>query len=264
MLNTRLREVWANGDVAYGSWCGFANIGIAESIAAVDFDYNCIDTQHGGIGYEGSLDLLNIIDRGVGTPTARVPWNEPGIIGKTLDAGANAVIVPMVNTVEQAQAAVSSAYYAPKGTRSWGPARRDMRSEGYTPEAANAANLIIPMIETTEAIENLDEILAVDGVDAIYVGPADLSITLGLPPGNNDDSPVFTEALTTIADRCKAAGVIAGIHASASLADLRAEQGYRMITVATDSVLFRSALASALAESKQRTSSTGDDAKSMY
>lgn len=263
MLNTRMREVWADGGVAYGSWCGFANIGIAESIAAVDFDYNCIDTQHGGLGYEGSLDLLNVIDRGAGTPTVRVPWNEPGIIGKTLDAGANAVIVPMVNTAEQARAAVSYAYYAPVGARSWGPARRGMRHDSYTPEAANAANLIIPMIETTEAIANLDEILAVDGVDAIYVGPADLSITLGLPPGNNDDEPAFTEALTTIADRCNAAGVIAGIHASPALAALRAEQGYRMITVATDSVLIRSALAAALADSKGG-SSTAGGANAMY
>ncbi len=263
MLNTRMREVWANGEVAYGSWCGFANIGVAESIAAVDFDFNCIDTQHGGVGYEGSLDLLNVMDRGAGTPTVRVPWNEPGIIGKTLDAGANAVIVPMVNTVEQAQAAVSYAYYAPKGARSWGPARRDMRSAGYNPEAANDANLIIPMIETTEAIENLDEILAVDGVDAIYVGPADLSITLGLPPGNNDDVPAFTEALMTITDRCNNAGVIAGIHANPALAALRAEQGFRMITVATDSALFRSALTSALADSKGA-QSAGADAKSIY
>lgn len=263
MLNTRMREVWANGEVAYGSWCGFANIGVAESIAAVDFDFNCIDTQHGGVGYEGSLELLNVLDRGVGTPTVRVPWNEPGIVGKTFDAGANAVIVPMVNTAEQAQAAVSYAYYAPMGARSWGPARRAMRDAAYTPESANATNLIIPMIETTEAIENLDEILAVDGVDAIYVGPADLSITLGLPPGNNDDVPEFTEALTTITSRCHNAGVIAGIHANPALAELRAEQGFRMITVATDSVLFRSALASALTDSKGSRAS-GADNNSMY
>lgn len=258
-----MREVWANGGVAYGSWCGFASIGVAESIAAVDFDFNCIDTQHGGIGYEASLDLLNVIDRGAGTPTIRVPWNEPGIIGKSLDAGANAVIVPMVNTVEQARSAVSYAYYSPKGARSWGPARVSMRQAGYSAEAANDANIVIPMIETTEAMANLDEILAVDGVDAIYVGPADLSITLGLPPGNNDDEPAFTEALEYIVDRCNNAGVVAGIHANPTLAARRVEQGFRMITVATDSVLLRGALAAALADSVGASKAEADT-NSMY
>jgi len=263
MLNTRMRDVWANGEVAYGSWSGFPNVGIAESIAALDFDFNCIDTQHGGVGYEGSLELLNVIDRGVGTPTLRVPWNEPGIIGKSLDAGANAVIVPMVNTAEQAHAAVSYAYYPPMGARSWGPARAGMRGASYTPDSANSANLIIPMIETAEAIRNLDGILAVSGVDAVYVGPADLSITLGLPPRNNDDAPEFTEALLTIVDRCNNAGVIAGIHSNPALAGLRAEQGFRMITVATDSAILRAGLAAALADSKG-TRSAGQDDNSMY
>lgn len=250
MLNTRMRDVWANGGVAYGSWNGFANSGVAEAIAAVDFDFNCLDTQHGGLGYEDSRDLLHVIDRGVGTPTVRVPWNEPGIIGKTLDAGANAVIVPMVNTVEQAEAAVSYAYYAPMGSRSWGPARTSMRQAGYNPQSANDTNLLIPMIETTQALGNLDAILAVDGVDAIYVGPADLSISLGLPPGNNDGEPAFDEALARIVEGCDNAGVIAGIHANPALAERRAEQGFRMITVATDTVLLRSALADALAQSR--------------
>jgi 4-hydroxy-2-oxoheptanedioate aldolase len=258
MLNTRMREVWARGEVAFGSWCAFGNIGVAESIAAVDYDFNCIDTQHGGAGYETSLELLNVIDRGVGTPTVRVPWNEPGIIGKTLDAGANAVIVPMVNTVEQAQAAVSYALYNPRGVRSWGPARADMRQSGYTPETANEANVLIPMIETTEAMRNLDDILAVDGVDAIYVGPADLSITLGLPPGNNDDEPAFTEALEYIVDRCNNAGVVAGIHSTPALSALRVEQGFRMITVGHDSVLLRAALSTALATSRGDAPATGD------
>lgn len=250
MLNTRMRDVWANGGIAYGSWCGFGNLGVAESIAAVDYDFNCLDTQHGGMAYETSLDLLHVIDRAVGTPTVRVPWNEPGVIGKSLDAGANAIIVPMVNTVEQAQAAVSYAFYGPKGARSWGPVRASMRSAGHTPATANEANILIPMIETNEAMTNLDSILAVDGVDAIYVGPADLSITLGLPPGNNDGMPAFDEALAFIVERCNNAGVVAGIHANPGLAERRAEQGFRMITVGHDSVLLRASLSSALNESR--------------
>ena len=163
----------------------------------------------------------------------------------------------MVNTVEQAQAAVSYALYNPRGVRSWGPARADMRQSGYTPEAANEANVLIPMIETTQAMRNLDDILAVDGVDAIYVGPADLSITLGLPPGNNDDEPAFTEALQYIVDRCNNAGVVAGIHSTPALSALRVEQGFRMITVGHDSVLLRAALSTALATSRGDAPATG-------
>lgn len=258
MFNTRMRDVWASGGVAYGSWCGFASIGVAEAIIGVDFDFNCIDTQHGGVAYEGSLELLNVIDRGVGTATVRVPWNEPGIIGKTLDAGATAVIVPMVNTPDEARAAVSYSHYAPAGTRSWGPARSSMRRAGYTPEGANEANLLIPMIETTQALENLDEIIAVDNVDAIYVGPADLSISLGLPPGNNDGEAAFDDALRYIVDRCNNAGVIAGIHANPALAERRADAGFRMISVATDTVLLRTALADALAQSREGARGFGD------
>ena len=263
MLNTRMREVWASGGIAYGSWIGFDDVGVAESVAAVDYDFNCIDTQHGGSSYEASLEMLHVIDRGVGTPTVRVPWNEPGIIGKTLDAGANAIVVPMVNTVAEAEAAVAYTYYAPKGARSWGPVRAAMRGAGYTPEAANAANVIIPMIETTQAISNLDDILAIDGIDAIYVGPADLSITLGLPPGNNDGEPAFDDALATIVAACDNAGVIAGIHANPALASTRAEQGFRMITVGHDQVLLRGALASALATSRGE-APAASDTKSIY
>ena len=132
-----------------------------------------------------------------------------------------------------------------------------MRSAAHTPQAANDINILIPMIETTQALDNLDAILAVDGVDAIYVGPADLSITLGLPPGNNDDEPAFTEALTLIVDRCNNAGVVAGIHATPALAARRAEQGFRMITVATDTVLLRGALGSALSTARGAETAAG-------
>jgi 4-hydroxy-2-oxoheptanedioate aldolase len=172
----------------------------------------------------------------------RVPWNEPGIIGKCLDAGARAVIIPMVNTREQAEAAVSACRYAPTGARSYGPIRVS-RQEGPDYFAnANADTAVIPMIETREALANLDDILSVPGVDAIYVGPADLSISLGIEPGNNDGNPLFDDAYATILAACERHGVVPGCHATAALATRRVEQGFRLVTVHNDALgLVRSA-----------------------
>jgi 4-hydroxy-2-oxoheptanedioate aldolase len=186
---------------------------------------------------------------GGGTPIARVPWNEPGIIGKMLDAGIQGVIVPMVNTVAEAQALVRAARYAPAGSRSFGPVLAGMRQANYINWATDGV-AVIPMIETVEAVSNLDDILAVPGIDAVYVGPADLSVSLGLPPGNNDDRTEFTEALETIVKGCQNAGVVPGIHASAALVERRLEQGFRMITVTSDMLALRGGLAADLATAR--------------
>ena len=109
---------------------------------------------------------------------------------------------------------------------------------------------LIPMIETVEAISNLDDILAVPGIDAIYVGPADLSITLGLKPGNNDGEAKFDDALATIVKGCQNAGIVPGIHATAALVERRLEQGFRMITVTSDALAMRSSLVADLATAR--------------
>jgi len=170
-----------------------------------------------------------------------VPWNEPGIIGKMLDAGIEGIIVPMVNTVAEAQAVVRAGRYAPIGARSFGPVIAGMRRSNHFDWAGDGIALI-PMIETLEAISNLDDILAVPGIDAIYVGPADLSITLGLKPGNNDGEAKFDDALATIVKGCQNAGIVPGIHATAALVEKRLEQGFRMITVTSDALAMRGSL----------------------
>jgi len=233
-----LRERWRNGDTTLGGWLSTPSVVMAEATARAGFDYVCIDTQHGAIEYSDTVGLIQAVLLGGASPIVRVPWNEPGIIGKMLDAGAHGVIVPMVNTVEEAEAVVRACRYAPAGARSYGPSVAGLRAGDY-PAWATDHVAVIPMIETRQAVESIDQILAVTGIDAIYVGPADLSLTLGLPPGNNDDDPAFTDAFTSIIDACARAGVVAGCHANGALAPKRTDAGFRMVTVATDLIAAR-------------------------
>lgn len=233
-----LRQQWAAGVDTLGAWLSTANSVTAEIAARAGFDYVCIDTQHGASDYHAAVAMIQAIELGGGIPIARVPWNEPGIIGKMLDAGCHGVVVPMVNDRQQAEATVRSCRYAPQGARSWGPTVVQMRHDGYQGWASETV-AVIPMIETIEALANLDDILSTPGIDAIYVGPADLSVSLGLAPGNNDGHPDFDGALRTIVEACTRHRVIPGIHASGALTARRREQGFRMITVANDVLAMR-------------------------
>jgi 4-hydroxy-2-oxoheptanedioate aldolase len=244
-----LRTQWNEGRDTLGVWLANPSPIAAEMVARVGYDYVCIDNQHGVNDYQGTVAMAQAILLGGGTPIARVPWNEPGIIGKMLDGGVEGIIVPMVNSAAEAAAVVRYGRYAPAGARSFGPVVAGMRRPNHYEWAADGIALI-PMIETVEAIANLDEILAVPGIDAIYVGPADLSITLGLKPGNNDGEAKFDDALATIVAGCRKAGVVPGIHATAALIERRLEQGFRMITVTSDMLAMRSSLVADLATAR--------------
>lgn len=235
---TNLRERWAAGEPTLGAWLSIPSILAAETTARAGFDYVCADLQHGALDYADAVGLFQAIEIAGGTPVVRVPWNEPGVVGKVLDAGAHAVIAPMVNTAAEAEALVRFARYPPHGARSFGPIVAAMRADRYA-SRANDTVAVVPMIETAEAVGNLDDILSVPGVDAIYVGPADLSLSLGLPPGNNDDASSFTEALLAIVAACRKHGVVPGIHATGALTPRRLEQGFRMVTVTADGVAMR-------------------------
>jgi len=218
-------------------------------MARAGFDYVCVDTQHGAVGYQAAVELIRAIEHGGSIPVVRVPWNEPGIIGKMLDAGAQGVIIPMVNSVPEAHAAVAACRYAPDGSRSYGPTVSRIRRDDYLAWAAeNVA--VIPMIETRQAVEGISAILEVPGIDAVYVGPADLSLTLGLPPGNNDGQPAFDDGLATIVAACRAAGVVAGIHGTGELVPRRNEQGFQMVTATADQLALADGAAHALAQAR--------------
>ena len=233
MRENTVKARWRAGEVAYGGWLSLPSSLSAEIMATEDFDYVCIDMQHGGIDYQTAMTMLQAISTTETMPFARVPWNEPGIIMKMLDAGAMGVIIPMVNSVEEAQAAVAACRYFPEGNRSFGPLRATMYAGADYFAHANEEVACIPMIETEQALDNLDDILSVPGVDAVYVGPADLSITLGQQPAMANEGR-FEEARQRIAAACKEHGVIAGIHASAQLAEKHAAAGFQLVTISSD------------------------------
>ncbi len=246
---TNLRSAWNDGTTTLGAWLSVASSVTAEAAARTGFDYVCIDAQHGALDIADVTTMIQAIELGGSTPLVRVPWNEPGVIARALDAGAHGVIVPMVNTASEAEAVVQACRYAPLGSRSYGPTAVGGRHVDYRSWAESNV-VVIPMIETAQAIDNLGDILAVPGIDAVYVGPADLSLTLGLPPRNNDDRPEFTDALTRIVAACRNAGVVPGVHAVGNVASRRLEQGYRMLTVSNDLAAMRSSMAAELADAR--------------
>ena len=256
---TTLRERWAAGTPTLGAWLSIPSATVAEATARTGFDYVCADLQHGALDYADSVGLFQAVLLAGSTPIARVPWNEPGVIGKVLDAGAEAVVAPMVNSAAEAAAVVRAARYPPEGARSFGPVLAGPRSTNYA-ATANDVIAVIPMIETSDALAHLDDILGVPGVDAIYVGPADLSLSLGLAPGNNDDVASFRDALDAIIAGCRRHGVVAGIHATGALTPRRLEQGFTMVTVTGDAVALRLGLASEMATARGA-NPTGDQGK---
>lgn len=258
MRENTLKQKWANGDVTLGCWLSMGSWIAAEMLTGIDFDYINVDLQHGLSDYSEALASLAAMQRHEATPTVRVPWNEPGIIGKVLDAGAMGVIIPMVNSVAEAEAAVSACRYAPAGARSYGPARAAMALGANYASEANDKVACIPMIETVQAIENLDAILDVPGIDAVYVGPADLSISLGLPPGSDQEAQSFNDALAAVVDGCRARGITPGCHTTSALAAKRIEQGFRMLTITSDSLGMQAGARSALAEARGAAADKGD------
>jgi 4-hydroxy-2-oxoheptanedioate aldolase len=230
-----LKAVWRDGRAALGAFLFLRTDPVAaEAIADSGFDYVCIDMQHGYADGSDTVALLQALSLGSTVPVVRVPWNSPDTIGRVLDAGALGVIVPMVNTPEDAARAVAACRYAPAGIRSYGPVRAGITfGSGYF-DAANDRVACIPMIETRQAVENVEDILAVPGIDAVYIGPTDLSVSYGLAPAFDHDGGPFAAALERVLDACPRRGVVPGIHATGALASKRLAAGFRMVTVAND------------------------------
>lgn len=253
MRENRLRTLWAEGQAALNGWLTIPDSFGAEVMAHQGWDALTIDMQHGLIDVQRMVSMLQAISTTATVPVVRVPWLEPGVLMKALDAGAYGVICPMISTREEAQRLVSYTHYAPMGTRSFGPIRASLYAGADYAREADRTIVAFAMIETAQALENLDAILSVEGLDAIYVGPSDLSLALGCRPVFDDVEPKVAQALEHIAERARAHGVVAGVHCGrADVAAARVALGYRFVTVGSDTRLLATGSQELLAAMRKR------------
>ena len=233
-----MREIWAAGGAVVNGWLAIPNSFSAETMAHQGWDSLTIDLQHGVVDYQAMIPMLQAVSTTNTVPVVRVPWLEAGILMKALDAGAYGVICPMVNTRADAEKLVAYTHYAPRGTRSFGPVRALLYGGADYPQHANDTIVAFAMIETAQALENLDDILSTPGLDAVYIGPSDLSLALGCTPTFDDLDPKAADAVQHILARAKAHGVVAGIHNGSPEAALkRIGMGFQFVTVSSDARL---------------------------
>lgn len=244
------RSTLQGGAVYRGTWMMTASADVARLSSAAGFDYVCIDLQHGLARAEHLSPLVDAIrSGGDAMVVARVPANRFPEIGMVADAGADALIVPLVSSAEEARAAVDAVSFPPQGgSRSWGPTDAIIRGQGLDPDGLRP--LLFVMIENAPGYEAVEEIVAVPGVDGIYVGPSDLAFGLGSAPGPEEQ--VTTDALARCLEIARTAGVIPGIHAqSGSEARQREDQGYRFITASNDVGALRAGYARELSAAQE-------------
>ncbi|HEX2816439.1 MAG TPA: aldolase/citrate lyase family protein [Phenylobacterium sp.] len=235
MRANRLKEIWAAGKPAIGGWCSMPGSFSAELMANQGWDVVTIDTQHGVIGYSEMLQMLQAISTTDATPLVRVSWNQPGEIMRALDSGAYGVICPMINDAAECAAFVQACRYPPDGFRSSGPTRAAIYGGADYLAKANGEMLTIAMVETAAGLANVEAIVATPGLDGVYIGPSDLSLSLGGPPGQDSDAPMLMAAFDKILAACKAAGVRIGVHtASVAYSQKMLGRGFDLVTVGAD------------------------------
>jgi 4-hydroxy-2-oxoheptanedioate aldolase len=235
MRENLLRTLWQQDSYAVNGWLGLPATFSAEVMAHQGWDSLTIDLQHGLIDYQSAVGMLQAISTTRTVPLVRVPWLDPAIIMKVLDAGAYGVICPMINSAAEAREFVAACRYPPEGIRSCGPIRANVYAGPDYVANANRTLLTMAMIETRGGLDNLDEILSVEGLDAIYVGPADLALALGCEPQLDPTKEEVVKAIEYIVTRARQKKIVAGIHtASTANAQKMIRQGFQFVTVSTD------------------------------
>jgi 4-hydroxy-2-oxoheptanedioate aldolase len=233
-MTTDLKQNWAAGKPTFGGWCSSGSAFTAEVVAAEGFDFVGLDVQHGLYGYESVLSAIRAVNTTPAAPIVRVPSLDGAFAGKILDAGAQGVIFPVVETADDAAAAVKACRYHPQGTRSFGPVRAGLLF-GRDPEVLARRAVCIVMIETARAVDNVDEIVSVEGVDAVFIGPADLAITYGMAPAGAPVPGVHADAIEAVRQAATAAGVAVGLNCPNAESALKlAAAGYAFLPIGID------------------------------
>jgi 4-hydroxy-2-oxoheptanedioate aldolase len=244
MTSSHLQQALSRGTPVWGGWItGPTAIG-PEEFARAGYDYVGFDAQH---GYLDDADIANILRRlehvPIGT-AVRLPAADPAPIGRVLDAGADAIIVAMIESADQAAAAVAATRYPPAGVRSFGPLRASL---GYDTAALESRVSVFAMIETAAALADVEEICAVPGLAGIYVGPADLAISMGVEVAKATSHPAVRDAIADILRAASAAGLVPGIHAGdGTVGAAMAQLGFQLITLASESQALRRGAAAGL------------------
>ncbi len=246
MRANKVKAQLRSGQPSLGTFMSLGSPLGAEQLAGAGFDWLVIDQEHAAIDATLTQYLLQAISTSETVPLVRVPWNGGDWIKRALDAGAYGVIIPMVTTRAEAEAAVDACRYPPVGSRSIGGTRPRLYGGSDYVQHANDEILVVVQIEHVRAVENAAEILSVPGIDAYFVGPSDLCASLGLPNAPDPDYPEFWQALEHVQEAARAAGVPSGIHASAKRAAEMIERGYRFVAVGFDTQFLVAAAAAAL------------------
>lgn len=254
MIANMLKKRWAARQATLNGWLSIANSFTAEIMAEQGYDSVTVDLQHGAVDYTGFLPMLQAMRASGVVPMARVPWLEPGIIMKVLDAGAYGVICPMINTRADAELLVSCTRYPPHGRRSFGPTRANFSAgAGYAAEA-DGEILCFAMIETAEAVKNLEDIVATPGLDGVYIGPADLALGVAdgrLTPGFDREEEEMIAVIRRILDAARSAGIRAGIHCGTAEYAARAiGWGFDLVTLSNDVRLLAAAAQGSVARTR--------------
>lgn len=241
----RVREAVAAGRPTFGAWVTLGDTISAELMGKAGYDWVILDTQHGGVTWDAMLGLVQALDLGGTRALVRVGWTDQMQIMRAMDVGALGVIVPMVSTPEQAAFAAQAVRYPPHGIRSFGPVRNYYGAPGGTPEEP----LCLVMIETAEALDNLDAIAATPGVDGLFVGPVDLALSLGLGPAFVMPEPVLA-GIDAVVAACRRHGVISGCAALGNAGELAA-RGVQFLTLGSDAGMVRRGAAEDVAQMRR-------------
>ena len=252
-----VKRLLREGKPAVGTWLNIGSPITAEAVATLGFDWVVVDTEHSPIGIETAAAMFQAIGGVGGVPMVRIPANTEENFKRVLDAGAWGVVVPMVRTPEEAAAAVEWCKYPPEGKRSMAASPRHARAFGTDPATyfarANEEIALVIQLEDIEAVHRADAILGVPGLDASFIGPTDLSASMGLKPGYEQKDPRFEEAIRTVREASKRHGVAPGIHTgSAAILNQRVAEGFQFVGLWSDLNFMLQGLRAELAKVQRR------------
>lgn len=249
-MHNLLKEQLKLGRITFGVMLGIGSPEVPYALGDLGLDWMTFDMQHTVLDKQTIAGMIQAMSYSKTVPLIRVPSHDPSLISMALDIGAQAVIVPLVNTRDDAKRAVLASKYGPHGLRSYG-GRAALRDPDYA-STADTELMIIPQIETELAVQNVEEIATTEGVDAIFIGPFDLSMSLGV--FGKFDSPIFQKAIESVVSTCDAHGVAPGLLAPTGPIDKSIDQGFKLISLGGDLTILTRGVADSLRSARARSS----------